>query len=88
MQRNVGVADRWITVVIGLILIGAALAGHIGVWAWLGVVPLVAAAIGYCPVYGLLNLRGCRVTDILPTVRYPVVERPVRLAPILAATRR
>ncbi|MGC9237711.1 MAG: YgaP family membrane protein, partial [Thiomonas sp.] len=31
----------------------------IGVWGWIGVVPLVAGAVGICPLYSLLGIRTC-----------------------------
>ena len=29
------------------------------VWAWVGVVPLATAAIGFCPLYPLVGLNTC-----------------------------
>jgi hypothetical protein len=29
------------------------------VWAWIGVVPLITAAIGFCPAYTLLGFSTC-----------------------------
>jgi hypothetical protein len=31
----------------------------VGVWGWLGIVPLVTGAIGWCPVYTLLGINTC-----------------------------
>lgn len=59
MQRNVGNLDRALRAVSGLVLIGLALSGTIGLWGWIGL-PLVAtAAIGFCPAYPLLGLNTC-----------------------------
>lgn len=50
MTTNVGGIDRILRIVIGLALvIWAVMDGP--VWAWIGVVPLVTGAIGWCPVY-------------------------------------
>ena len=59
MQTNVGNIDRIVRAVIGLALIALAWAGTIGAWGWIGVVPLLTAALGFCPVYTLLGLSTC-----------------------------
>lgn len=51
MKTNVGGMDRIARVVAGLVLIGLAATGTVGVWGWLGVVPLATGAIGWCPAY-------------------------------------
>jgi len=59
MTRNVGGIDRLLRVSAGLVLIGLALMGTIGWWGFIGVVPLVTAAVGYCPLYSLLGMNTC-----------------------------
>lgn len=59
MQTNVGNIDRIVRAVIGLALIALAWAGTIGAWGWIGVVPLLTAALGFCPVYTLLGFSTC-----------------------------
>lgn len=59
MQANVGSADRVVRVVVGLALVGAAIGGVIGAWGWIGVVPLVTGALGYCPAYKLFGFSSC-----------------------------
>ena len=59
MQTNVGTIDRILRAVIGLALIALTLAGTIGVWGWIGVVPLLTAALGYCPIYTMLGFSSC-----------------------------
>ena len=59
MKTNVGGIDRTLRIVIGLALIGLTLAGTIGPWGWIGVVPLITAALGTCPLYTLLGLNTC-----------------------------
>ena len=59
MKANVGTVDRVIRAVAGLALIGLSLAGAIGVWGWIGVVPLATSAMGYCPAYPLLGINTC-----------------------------
>lgn len=56
MKVNEGVVDRGVRVVAGLVLIGLAVTGTIGVWGYLGIVPLVTGAVGMCPLYSLLGI--------------------------------
>jgi hypothetical protein len=50
MKTNVGGIDRIVRGVAGIALIAWALSGG-PVWAWIGVVPLATAALGWCPLY-------------------------------------
>ncbi len=59
MTANVGTVDRALRVIVGLVLLGLTFAGQIGVWGWIGVVPLVTAAIGFCPLYTVLGMNTC-----------------------------
>jgi hypothetical protein len=59
MKTNEGGMDRIARIVAGLVLIGLAATGTVGVWGWLGIVPLVTGAIGWCPVYTLLGINTC-----------------------------
>lgn len=59
MKCNAGGIDRGVRVVAGLALIGLTLTGTIGVWGWIGVVPLLTGIIGFCPVYTLLGMNTC-----------------------------
>ncbi len=58
-KNNVGGIDRILRIVIGLALIGMTLTGMIGVWGWIGVVPLLTAALGTCPLYSVLGFSTC-----------------------------
>jgi len=59
MTSNVGGIDRISRIVLGLVLIGLTLTGNIGVWGWLGVVPLATGAIGWCPPYAVFGFSTC-----------------------------
>jgi uncharacterized membrane protein YfcA len=59
MKINVGGIDRILRIVVGLALIGATLSGMIGVWGWIGVVPLVTGLFKFCPFYTLLGMNTC-----------------------------
>ena len=59
MKFNVGGPDRIARIVVGLVLIGLTLAGKIGVWGWIGVVPLLTGIFRFCPAYTLFGMSTC-----------------------------
>jgi hypothetical protein len=59
MKPNEGSTDRALRVTAGLVLIVLAATGTVGVWGYIGVVPLVTGAIGLCPLYSLLGISTC-----------------------------
>jgi hypothetical protein len=61
MKSNVGGIDRVLRIVVGLVLIALTLTGTIGVWGWIGLVPLATAAMGFCPLYTVLGFSSCPV---------------------------
>jgi len=61
MKSNVGGIDRILRIVVGLVLVALAATGTVGVWGWLGLVPLATAAMGFCPLYTVLGFSTCPV---------------------------
>jgi hypothetical protein len=61
MKTNEHSVDRAARVIVGLVLLGLTLSGAIGIWGWLGVVPLATGLIGWCPLYAVLGLSTCPV---------------------------
>jgi hypothetical protein len=62
MTTNVGTIDRVLRVVIGLALLWyALLAAPTGYnWiGWIGIIPLVTALVGICPLYSMLGVSTC-----------------------------
>ena len=59
MKVNEGSFDRSLRVITGLVLIGLAASGTVGLWGYVGVIPLVTGAIGMCPIYRLLGINSC-----------------------------
>ena len=59
MTLNVGGIDRIARIVIGLVLLGLAATGTVGWWGWLGIVPLLPGAIGWCPPYAIFVFNTC-----------------------------
>ena len=60
MKSNVGGIDRMLRVALGVVLITWAATGTVGVWGWLGLVPLATGLLGWCPPYAWLGLNTCR----------------------------
>ncbi|HEU6454138.1 MAG TPA: DUF2892 domain-containing protein [Roseateles sp.] len=60
MKTNEGSVDRGLRVVAGLALIALAATGTVGAWGWIGVVPLLTGAVGFCPLYKVLGMNTCR----------------------------
>lgn len=60
MRKNIGTIDRGVRAVVGLALIAWALTGG-PLWAWIGVIPLLTAAVSICPLYSLLGIRTCPI---------------------------
>ena len=61
MKANVGTLDRSLRIAVGLVLIALSLAGVIGLWGWIGVVPLATGIFRFCPAYPLLGINTCKV---------------------------
>ncbi len=61
MKANEGGVDRSVRVLAGLVLIALAVSGQIGVWGYLGVIPLVTGALGFCPLYAVLGIKTCPI---------------------------
>ncbi|GAB0153664.1 MULTISPECIES: DUF2892 domain-containing protein [Marinobacterium] len=60
MERNIGVLDQLVRILIGLVLIVLIFFGPQTWWGLIGV-PIIAIAIsGTCPLYSLLGMRTCR----------------------------
>lgn len=59
MKTNEGTLDRALRVAAGLLLLALMFTGTIGVWGWIGVVPLLTGALGWCPLYTVLGFNTC-----------------------------
>lgn len=63
MKVNVGGTDRILRIVVGLVLILLALSGQIGAWGWIGVVPLATGLFRMCPLYTMLGMNTCPMSQ-------------------------
>jgi hypothetical protein len=61
MKCNSGTADRVVRVIAGLALIALAATGTIGVWGYIGIVPLLTGAFGFCPAYAIFGMNTCGI---------------------------
>ena len=59
MKANVGGFDKIARIGAGVVLLGLAATDMVGVWGWIGVVPLATGLMGWCPAYNLLGMNTC-----------------------------
>ena len=61
MKKNVGTTDKVLRVVLGLALLSyvALGSGSLRFIGLVGIIPLLTALAGYCPVYTLFGLSTC-----------------------------
>ena len=60
MKCNIGHADRVLRMTVGVTLIGLAVFGITGPWAWIGIIPLLTGIMGYCGAYSLLGINTAK----------------------------
>lgn len=63
LPRNEGTIDRVLRVIAGVGLLSLVFVGPQTPWGWLGVVPLITGLIGSCPLYTILGLNTCPMTE-------------------------
>ncbi|MEQ1525219.1 MAG: DUF2892 domain-containing protein [Gallionella sp.] len=61
MKCNAGTTDRAIRVIAGLALIALAATGTVGAWGYIGILPLLTGAIGFCPAYAIFGMNSCGI---------------------------
>lgn len=59
MKKNMATWDRALRVLAGLVLIALTLTGVIGLWGWIGVVPVITGLLGNCPAYSIFGFSTC-----------------------------
>ncbi|MDP5137976.1 DUF2892 domain-containing protein [Rheinheimera baltica] len=62
MQANVGGIDKVVRIIGGVILIALAATGTVGLWGWIGVVPLLTGLFNFCPLYSVLGIKTCKLS--------------------------
>lgn len=58
MNKNVGSADRLVRVILGVAIVAAGVY-YKAWWGAIGAVPILTAAIGWCPLYLPFGLSSC-----------------------------
>ena len=56
-MQNVGTIDRVIRIAVGIALLALVFVGPQTLWGLIGIVPLLTAFVGFCPLYRLLGIR-------------------------------
>lgn len=64
-KHNLGMVDRVIRVVVGLILVGNVYAGLQTPIGWIGLILILTGAFGICPIYALLGINTKSVGEKL-----------------------
>ena len=59
MNTNEGGLDRLLRVAVGIGVLALAFVGPRTPLGYLGLVPLLTGAIGYCPLYAILKINTC-----------------------------
>lgn len=59
MKTNVGTIDRGLRIGVGIALIAGAASGVLGVWAWIGILPLLTGVVKICPLYSIIGVNTC-----------------------------
>ena len=59
MKANVGGIDRILRIVVGLVLVALAATGTVGLWGYIGIVPILTGTFRFCPAYPLLGMSTC-----------------------------
>lgn len=60
MKCNVGGIDKFLRIVIGLILLSLTVVGPKTIWGLVGLVPLLTGLINFCPLYPVIGLSTCK----------------------------
>lgn len=63
MKKNMASWDRIARIIVGAVLILLSLSGTIGLWGWIGIVPVVTGVIGSCPAYSIFGFGTCKKCD-------------------------
>jgi hypothetical protein len=59
MKPNAGTIDRALRIIAGLVLIALAATGTVGIWGWIGIMPLLTGIVGVCPAYSIFGISTC-----------------------------
>lgn len=66
-KHNVGLTDRVVRIVLGLMLVAMVFVGPKIVWGWIGLYPLITGALGICPIANMLKIDTRPPKHLTPT---------------------
>ena len=59
MLKNVGSADRYIRIILGIAIIIAGVSLQ-SWWGLIGMIPLLTAGLNFCPLYSMVGASTCK----------------------------
>lgn len=62
-MKNVGKLDQTARIVVGLVLLSLVFVGPETLWGLIGLVPLITGLFSFCPLYKLVGINTCPVSD-------------------------
>jgi hypothetical protein len=62
MEQNIGTIDRTLRAIAGVMIIAAGLYAQ-NWWGLLGILPIIAAIVGYCPPYAWMGINTGKQTS-------------------------
>lgn len=58
---NESILDRWVRVILGIVLLAIVFVGPKTPWGYLGMIPLFTGIAGMCPIYRIFGISTCPV---------------------------
>lgn len=62
MKKNIGSIDATIRIILGIILLSLIFVGPKSLWGLIGLIPLIAGIVGYCPIYTIFGINTNKKT--------------------------
>lgn len=61
-MKNIGSIDKIIRFIVGIVLLSLLffVNGNLKYWGLIGIIPILTAILGYCPLYSILGIKTCR----------------------------
>lgn len=59
LRKNEGSTDRWVRIIIGVVLLALVFTGPKTAWGWIGLIPLLTGILGRCPAYNIFGISTC-----------------------------
>ncbi len=61
MKQNIKPWDRGVRMILGVMALALVFLGPQTAWGYLGLIAIVSALSGFCPLYRILGIRNCRI---------------------------